>query len=386
MSPKKTRSRRTTRSAASPSQRRVSNDPIRVMIVDDHPIWRDTLRNLLEEEGEAVVVAEAEDGSEVLDLVLDQKPDVVLMDINMPNLDGIQATRQLLGGAPKTKVLVLASSDERAQVIESVRAGASGYLLKTAAPTEVVEAVVDIYKGQLVFPPSLADVVLEELRRPPQPTPGSLGVAILVPSMVERKGIQDVLEEAGFDVIVSQPSLESVSKIRNDASVGVVMIDSELLGLSGKSNGLEQVLHSLPHANVLVLTDDPDVDGAISLLSSSGRGVGYVMKRRISKPHDLIAAVRRVSLGGSVLDSQVVNRLVDAPGNVRSLDELTGREREVLALMAEGHSNQAIAEHLFLGAKTVEGHVRSIFMKLGLEPAADIHRRVLAVIAYLRSS
>jgi DNA-binding NarL/FixJ family response regulator len=111
-----------------------------------------------------------------------------------------------------------------------------------------------------------------------------------------------------------------------------------------------------------------------------------LLKERIAKVDELGDAVRRVARGESVVDPQVFNRLIRRPRKARALDELTPREREVLALMAEGHSNQAIVERLFLGPKTVEAHVRSIFSKLGLEQASDVHRRVLAVITYLRST
>ncbi len=105
----------------------------------------------------------------------------------------------------------------------------------------------------------------------------------------------------------------------------------------------------------------------------------------MTKVADLAEAVRRVAAGGSVIDPEVVARLLGKPRVHSPLDELTPREREILGLMAEGRSNQAIAERLTLEVKTVEGHVRAIFSKLGLEPAAEDHRRVLAVLAYLRS-
>jgi DNA-binding NarL/FixJ family response regulator len=210
------------------------------MLVDDHPMWRDTLRRVLEANGTATVVAEASDGEEALTLAREAAPDVVVMDVALPKRDGIDTTQALQTELPGAKVLMLSSSDDRSLVIRAVRAGASGYLVKTAGPDEVSQAVQRIHAGELAFPPTLASVVLDALRRP-------------------------------------------------------------------------------------------------------------------------------------------------SAGGWTALDQLTAREADVLGLMAEGRSNQAISARLHLSPKTVEGYVAGIFMKLGLEPADSDHRRVLAVLAYLEA-
>jgi DNA-binding NarL/FixJ family response regulator len=347
------------------------------MVVDDHQIWRDTLRNLLEEGGGARVVAEAGDGAEVTQRASESRPDVVVMDINPPSVDGIEATRHLLREMPSVKVLMLASSDERAQVIQAVRAGASGYLVKTAAPNEVVQAVTRLRAGELVFPPTLADIVLEELRNGSKSSLPRVSLAI--PSILERTGLRELVEDAGLQVVSAVGTLKDPTAFKG---VDVVIADDELIE---KESG-DRLSEQLADVHLLVMTKDPDAGHMLGVLSQGGRGVGYLMKDRLSDADELVHAILRVAKGDSVVDSQVVNRLVELPENVRSLDALTEREREVLALMAQGHSNQAIAERMFLGLKTVEAHVRSIFMKLGLEQDADVHRRVLAVIAYLRST
>jgi len=149
-----------------------------VMIVDDHPMWRQTLRSVLEGSGVGTVVAEAADGDEVVAIALAARPQAVIMDMNLPTVNGVEATRRLLDALPEAKVLMLSSSDERVDVVAAVQAGASGYLVKTAEPEEVAEAVQRISNGELVFPPALAKVVLEEFRR--------LGAATKRPAALKR--------------------------------------------------------------------------------------------------------------------------------------------------------------------------------------------------------
>jgi DNA-binding NarL/FixJ family response regulator len=122
----------------------------------------------------------------------------------------------------------------------------------------------------------------------------------------------------------------------------------------------------------------------VDLIRDDPAGIGYLLKDRVTRLEDLADAVRRVAEGGSVIDPEVVGRLLGRPRQHSPIDELTPREREILGLMAEGRSNQGIADRLVLELKTVEGHVRQIFSKLDLEPSSDDHRRVLAVLTHLK--
>jgi DNA-binding NarL/FixJ family response regulator len=139
-----------------------------------------------------------------------------------------------------------------------------------------------------------------------------------------------------------------------------------------------------PAIAILVLSQYVETRYAVDLIRDDPAGVGYLLKERVMRLEDLTDAVRRVAAGGSVIDPEVVARLLGRRRSHSPLDELTSREREILALMAEGRSNAAIAERLTLEVRTVEGHVRTIFSKLNLEPTFEDHRRVLAVLAYLR--
>ena len=140
-------------------------DKINVVLVDDHPVWRDGVRADLEKSGIAEVVGEASDGGEGIDITLDKVPDVVLMDLQMPTVSGVDATRRIREEAPNVKVLVLSASAEENHVLEAVKAGASGYLLKSATSDELVSALQRVHAGEPVFTPSLAGLVLDEFRR-----------------------------------------------------------------------------------------------------------------------------------------------------------------------------------------------------------------------------
>lgn len=140
-------------------------DRIRVMVVDDHPMWRDGVKADIESSGVGEVVAEAADGGEAIERARDAMPEVVLMDLKMMPVSGTEATRRIVEESPHVKVLVLSASAEEADVLDAVKAGASGYLLKSSTSDEVVEAIRRVRDGEPVFTPSLAGLVLDEFRR-----------------------------------------------------------------------------------------------------------------------------------------------------------------------------------------------------------------------------
>jgi DNA-binding NarL/FixJ family response regulator len=371
-------------SAAAPATGRKGFD---LMLVDDHPMWRDHLRNLLRQSKVGTVVAEAGDGETALTQAAAASPDLVIMDINLPTIDGIETTRRLLASHSDIKVLVLSSSDDRAQVVDAVRAGASGYLLKTAAPTELLDAVRRIHQGEMVFPPSLATIVLDELRRAQEAEGPSLRVLIADEEILPREGLTRLLNEAGLDVLARTGDAQEVLGLLRDERPDVAILDAGLaIGGAREPSLVQEIRHEFPGVALLVLAADPAAAQAVALLSDGEGGIGYLLKRRISDIDEVTDAIRRVAAGESVVDPQVVSGLVDQTAKTAALGALTDREQEVLALMAEGHSNQAIAGKLFLGSKTVETHVSRIFTKLGLEPATEIQRRVLAVLMYLRAT
>ena len=202
-----------------------------------------------------------------------------------------------------------------------------------------------------------------------------------------RTALTRVLEEAGFEVVAAVADAESLWATVSSDPPDVAIVDirmpptftDEGLGVA------ERILASGDRPAVLVLTQTADAGHAMRLLGDGTRGIGYLLKDRVADVDELAEAVRRVARGGTVIDPTVVASFVGRSRSHDRLAPLTAREREVLSLMAEGRSNVGIADRLFVTEKTVETHVASILGKLGLESQPDDHRRVLAVLAYLRA-
>ena len=219
-------------------------------------------------------------------------------------------------------------------------------------------------------------------------TDAPIRIALADDAVLLREALASALSAAGFTVVGQSsdvPGLESLIE-RTDPDVVVVDVRMPPTFTTEGLEAARRIRATRPHVGILVLSQVVETRYAVDLLRDDPAGIGYLLKDRVLRLDDLGDAVRRVASGGSVIDPEVVGRLLGRRRRPSPLDELTPREREILALMAEGRSNQAIADGLTVELKTVEGHVRVVFQKLGLEPAASDHRRVLAVLAYLRES
>jgi DNA-binding NarL/FixJ family response regulator len=212
-------------------------------------------------------------------------------------------------------------------------------------------------------------------------------VVIADDAVLFREGLARVLEAGGIQVVAQVGDAERLlARVRADPPDAVV-VDIRMPP-THTTEGLDaaQRIHAdHPDVGVLVLSQYVEPHHAIQLLQGGAQGVGYLLKDRVADVAEVADALRRVAGGGSVIDPEVVTQLVGRRRTRDPIQELTDRERQVLALMAEGRSNQAIGERLYLSPKTVEAHVHSIFTRLGLHATPDDHRRVLAVLAFLRA-
>jgi DNA-binding NarL/FixJ family response regulator/class 3 adenylate cyclase len=212
-------------------------------------------------------------------------------------------------------------------------------------------------------------------------------VVIADDSVLLREGVVRLLEDAGFEVPGQSGTAEDLLRHIGLYKPHVAIVDIRMPP-THTDEGLraaQDIRERFPGTGVLVLSQYVEPGYAMDLLAETAEGVGYMLKDRISDVDQFAGAVRRVGEGGSALDPAVVSQLVGRRRAQGPIEELTPREREVLALMAEGRSNQAIAERLFVTLRAVEKHVTSIFTKLDLPASNDDHRRVLAVLAYLRT-
>ena len=243
---------------------------------------------------------------------------------------------------------------------------------------ETAERIYQLDSGA-TFPPLRADAAEEGLG-------ARLRAVIADDSVLLREGVARLLQEAGFHVVgQAGDAAELLLKVRSyTPDIAVVDIRMPPTHTDEGLRAAKEIREKYPGVGVLVLSQYVESGYALELLQDDANGVGYLLKDRVSDVQEFAAAVKRVAEGGSALDPEVVSRLVGRRRGDDPLSQLTPREREVLELMAEGRSNQAIADKLFVTLRAVEKHVTSIFGKLRLPADEQDHRRVLAVLTYLR--
>lgn len=280
------------------------------------------------------------------------------------------------------------------------QAGSGGQILLSARTREALEThhdVQDLGDHQLPGidrPERLFQLNADGLQSqfPPLSTArrGFRGVRVVLAddSVLLREGIARLLEDAGFEIVAQSGTADDLLRHVGMHKPDVALVDIRMPPTQ-TDEGLraaQEIRERWPDTGVLVLSQYVEPAYAMELLGENAEGVGYLLKDRVSDVDEFAAAVRRVAEGGSALDPAVVSQLVGRRRRDDPLDELTPREREVLELMAEGRSNQAIAERLVITLRAVEKHVTSIFSKLRLPATAEDHRRVLAVLTYLGGS
>jgi DNA-binding NarL/FixJ family response regulator len=216
--------------------------------------------------------------------------------------------------------------------------------------------------------------------------PDPVRVVIGEDDVLMREGIARLLADAGFEVVSQAGDADAFLRKALAHRPDVAVVDIQMPPGSG-DDGLQAALElrrRLPDTGILVLSQYYEEQYALDLIDKSAEGVGYLLKERVGDVEAFTDAVARVAAGGSALDPEVVGRMLGRRRHEGPLDELTPRERDVLAHLAQGKSNHGIAEALVVTNAAVEKHVTSIFHKLGLEMSATEHRRVLAALTYLR--
>jgi len=214
----------------------------------------------------------------------------------------------------------------------------------------------------------------------------ALRVVIAEDQVLLREGIVRLLGDAGFDVVAQAADAEDLLRKVAAHSPDVAIIDIQMPP-TNTDDGLRAAMHvraTQPQVGVLVLSQFVEEAYALDLIGDDAAGVGYLLKDRVADVAAFTDAIRRVSRGGSALDPEVVAQMIGRPRRRDPVANLSPREREVLTLMAEGRTNRAIADELVISVHAVEKHVTSIFSKLGLAPTVEDHRRVLAVLTFMR--
>ncbi len=278
-------------------------------------------------------------------------------------------------------------------------AGHGGQILLSTETLALIDSVTAVDLGShriqgLEEPERIHQLVADDLPRDfpslrnSSSTLGSdVTVVLADDSVLLREGIARLLADVGFEVVAQSGNAEDLLRhvAMHKPSVAVVDIRMPPSHTDEGLRAAREIRERFPGTGVLVLSQYVEADYALELLSESAESIGYLLKDRVADVEQFAAAVKRVAEGGSALDPEVVSQLVGRQRRDDPLADLTPREREVLALMAEGRSNQAVADRLFITLRAVEKHVTSIFSKLGLPASTDDHRRVLAVLASLRS-
>ncbi|MGH3137135.1 MAG: response regulator transcription factor [Gaiellaceae bacterium] len=212
-------------------------------------------------------------------------------------------------------------------------------------------------------------------------------VVIADDSVLLREGLARVLTEGGFEIVAQAGDASELRQAVRRFKPDIAIVDVRMppTHTDEGARAAVEIREEQPEVAVLVLSQVIEAAHAMRLFSERPEGFGYLLKDRVLEIDDFLDSVRRVGRGGTAIDPEVIGQLVGRRREDDPLDELTPREREVLELMAQGLSNRGICEKLFISPKTVETHVNSIFGKLDLMPTGDEHRRVLAVLAFLRS-
>ena len=357
-----------------------------VLLVDDHPSFLRAARVLLEAAGYEVL-GQASNGRTAVTQAELLQPDIVLLDIQLPDLDGFEVARQLRS-TPTPPLVVLVSTREGAEYGAQLPCvDAQGFIVKSELSGPRFAAVLDgsVPSGPGTPGPRTDDDAASECRPAGRQGGAPLRAMLADDSVLLREGLLRLLTADGIEVTAAVETGEELVAAVGADPPDVVIVDVRMPPTHSDEGIRAAVAIKERHPDVGVLLLSQYVESRYALeLMEHGAGVGYLLKDRVTTVPMFLDAVRRIADGGTAVDEEVVDQLLRPTRAPAGLQRLSAREREILALVAEGLSNASICERLVVSPKTVESHISAIFQKLDLAMDSETHRRVLATLRWLQ--
>lgn len=339
----------------------------RIVIIDDHPMLRKGVRQLVDLSSEMEIVGETNDGEHGLVLVREMAPDLVLLDLNMPGKSGLETLRELKAEKPAPKVVIFTVSDASDDVVAAMSEGADGYLLKDMDPEELLKKLGEVVQGKFVISPKIADF-LNALPVPPQRR-----IVIVDDHPLLRRGLQQLASlSPDMEVIGEADNGEKGIALAQKLEPDLVLLDLNMPGMDGL-----ETLHALkqlkPAPKVVILTVSDAQEDVLAAME--GGADGYLLKDM--DPEEILDHIRQLMVGHLVMSPKVAECLARAVRSGKQqekgldLEGLTEREREILKHISNGESNKVIARELSIAEATVKVHVKHLLKKLGLKSRVE---------------
>ena len=340
----------------------------RVVVIDDHPLLRKGLQQLADLSPNIEIVAETDNGEQGVVLVRSLQPDLVLLDLNMPEMNGLETLTALKQLEPAPRVVILTVSDEQEDVVAALRGGADGYLLKDMDPEELLHRLCNPETGEPILSPKIAERLGESLHAKKQ------RIVVIDDHPLLRKGLKQLADlSPNIEIIGETDSGEQGLVMVHELRPDLVLLDLNMPGRNGLET-LYALKRSEPECKVAILTVSDANEDIIAAMR--GGADGYLLKDM--DPEVLLEKLHELANGHLVMSPSVSESLAlalragkDQQVQEANAEELTEREREILAHISDGESNKLIARKLDIAEATVKVHVKHLLKKLGLKSRVE---------------
>lgn len=339
----------------------------RIVIIDDHPLLRKGLQQLSTLHPEVEVIGESDNGEDGLMVVKALKPDLVLLDLNMPGMTGLETLKQLKQLEPRPKVVILTVSDAQEDILTLLRAGANGYLLKDMDPEELLQCISEAENDDLILSPAIAQQLRESS------STGAQTIVIIDDHPLLRKGLQQLAGLSKDIEILGEADNGKQGLIMvNELKPDLVLLDLNMPGMNGLET-LRALKLSDPTTKVAILTVSDSQEDVVSAMREGADG--YLLKDM--DPEELLIKLHELAEGHLVMSPNIAENLALAlrsenlKDNASATIQLTDRESEILKHISQGESNKVIARKLDIAEATVKVHVKHLLKKLGLKSRVD---------------